>query len=358
MFASLKERVSNLFRKRESSELENDELENREEGSLLLKILTSVLAAVVLVILGLGIYWSLEPDSFSVSANQAERLAASGGSPRPGSASAATLIRIAQTLLDKPGGYLSNDVMPPGLYLDNIPNWEFGVLVQVRDFSRAFRESFSRSQSQSEEDRDLREAEPLFSFDYQSWMFPPTESEYGRAIGLLDSYLDRLTNPQNNDAQFFARADNLASWLMTVESRLGSLSCRLSACVGENRLTSLPPGAELSDPERATSRTGRPGTPWLQVDDIFYEARGTTWALLHFLLAVKSDFADVLEDKNAMASLDQIIRDLELSQRRVFPVILNGSGFGIFANHSLTMANYVSRANAAIIDLRSLLAQG
>ena len=40
------------------------------------------------------------------------------------------------------------------------------------------------------------------------------------------------------------------------------------------------------------------------------------------------------------------------------PMILNGSPFGFFANHSLVMANYVSRANAAIIDLKSLLNRG
>ena len=39
-------------------------------------------------------------------------------------------------------------------------------------------------------------------------------------------------------------------------------------------------------------------------------------------------------------------------------MILNGAGFGIFANHSLVMANYLSRANAAVIDLRRLLQQG
>jgi hypothetical protein len=39
-------------------------------------------------------------------------------------------------------------------------------------------------------------------------------------------------------------------------------------------------------------------------------------------------------------------------------VILNGSPFGVFANHSLVMANYLSRANAAVIDLRQLLSQG
>ena len=36
-------------------------------------------------------------------------------------------------------------------------------------------------------------------------------------------------------------------------------------------------------------------------------------------------------------------------------MVLNGSPFGFFANHSLVMANYVSRANAALIDLRELL---
>jgi hypothetical protein len=30
----------------------------------------------------------------------------------------------------------------------------------------------------------------------------------------------------------------------------------------------------------------------------------------------------------------------------------------LWANHSLVMANYISRANAALIDLRELLAQG
>jgi hypothetical protein len=39
-------------------------------------------------------------------------------------------------------------------------------------------------------------------------------------------------------------------------------------------------------------------------------------------------------------------------------MILNGSGFGFVANHSLVMANYISIANAALIELSELLAQG
>jgi len=67
----------------------------------------------------------------------------------------------------------------------------------------------------------------------------------------------------------------------------------------------------------------------------------------------------VLQKKNALISLRQIIRELEGTQDELWsPMIMNGSGFGLFANHSLVMASYISRANSALIDLRNLLEQG
>jgi hypothetical protein len=74
---------------------------------------------------------------------------------------------------------------------------------------------------------------------------------------------------------------------------------------------------------------------------------------------VDEDFADVLDKKNARVSLRQIIRELEPTQETLWsPMILNGSGFGMLANHSLVMASHISRANAAMSDLRRLLEQG
>jgi hypothetical protein len=144
--------------------------------------------------------------------------------------------------------------------------------------------------------------------------------------------------------------------LATIETRLGSLSQRLSASVGHSRVDGLPDGKVGEDIMR-TRRVNK--TPWLIVDNVFYEARGTTWALLNFLQAVRVDFADILEKKGATASLEQIIYELEMSQTPLkTPVIVNGQGFGLFANHSLVMASYISRANAALIDLRDLLARG
>lgn len=316
-------------------------------------------AGVLILLFSLiGWYWSQEPDLFSVQAN-AEKLATDNGQDVvTGYTTTATLYTLADTLLNKPGGFLRNDIMPPGVLMDNMPNWEVGVLIQVRDMARALRKDFSRSQSQSREDPDLAVAEPQFNFDARSWILPSSEREYQRGINKLESYMNRLSDP-NDSAQFYTRADNLTRWLGDVETRLGSLSQRLSASVGKPRLNTDLAG----DTGAAQSTDGvvlvDVKTPWSQIDDVFYEARGTSWALIHLLRAVEVDFADVLEKKNATVSVRQIIRELEATQDTVWsPMILNGSGFGFLANHSLVMANYVSRANAAIIDLRRLLEQG
>ncbi len=81
-----------------------------------------------------------------------------------GTITTSTLIEVVNVLLNKRGGYMSNDIMPPWVFLDNVPNWEFGVLTQVRDLARAMRNDFSRSQTQSTEDPDLSKADPLFNY--------------------------------------------------------------------------------------------------------------------------------------------------------------------------------------------------
>jgi hypothetical protein len=43
----------------------------------------------------------------------------------------------------------------------------------------------------------------------------------------------------------------------------------------------------------------------MEIDDVFFEARGSAWALLHILRAIEADFGSVLENKNARVSLKQ-----------------------------------------------------
>jgi hypothetical protein len=316
-----------------------------------------LLAVYVVVVVALMWWWSYEPEQFDVVKLAQQRAQQHGQTPVTGSVVTATLIGAAETLLDKRGGYFSNDLLPPGVLMDNVPNWEFGVLTATRDLARELRNKFSRSQSQSEEDVDLKEADPLFSSPNDRWLLPSSEGQYRKSIGHVDGYFERIGKNDPNGAQFYARADNLADYLDLVSTRLGSLSQRLSASVGQLRLE----GDAPVDPGAPKNAKGQQivKTPWTRIDDVFYESRGYTWALLEQLKAIEVDFAPILQRKNAMVSLKQVIRELEESQKPVWsPTILNGSPFGFFANHSLVMANYVSRANAAIIDLKSLLDRG
>ena len=346
--------------------------------------------AIALVIGGLGLWWSMQPEKFDVVANaqqmlglddgdeetnggdddgagaqtgaqtEAQTEAQTGvrgegteGKPVAGAVTVAAAVRVAETLLDRPGGYLHNDILPPGILMDNMPSWEYGVLTELRDSVRSLRNDFSRSQTQSIENIDLKNADSEFNFDADAWFLPSAEEEYRQGAVALRAYLDDLTTGSSQTARFYARADNLSAYLAVVEKRLGSYGQRLTASVGDDELTAaLTPfgGAGAQTLERTT---------WDQIDNVFFEARGYSWALLHMMKALSVDFEDVLQDKNAEVSLQQIIRDLDkASMRKWSPMMLNGHGYGALANHSLVLASYIARANAAVLDLRMLLQRG
>lgn len=307
----------------------------------------------------LSVYFSYEPDSQNVHQLVEQQSKQHNEKLVVGYATTSMLIYTAETLLNKPGGFLSNDVLPPSVMMDNMPSFEFGALTVIRDMALSMREDFTRSQSQSVENPHFKTAVPALNIDHRSLVMPSAESEYEKAIKELYAFRAKMASSASQDAQFYARADNLADWLKKVEKRLGSLSQRLSASVGQDRLNTDMAGEEVADHSTVLPGSQQIKTSWWRLDDVFYETRGTCWALLQLLKAVEVDFKGILDKKNATVSLRQIIRELEATQQTVWsPMILNGSGFGLLANHSLVMASYVSRANAALIDLRSLLVKG
>jgi hypothetical protein len=323
------------------------------------KWLLSAALLVTFLLWVLSVYWSFEPELFEPELLAQQQASQRNETVVAGYTITTSLIKVSETLLNKSGGYLSNDVLPPSVMMDNMPSWEFGVLEMTRDLALAMRQDFSRSQSQSLENPFLTKAQPQFNIDNLNWILPSSESAYQEGIDNLYAYRSSLSDSRQQQGQFYARADNLRDWLKQLEKRLGSFSQRLSASVGQERLdTSLAGDAEAIQSTPTANRLAEK-TSWWQLDDNFYEARGASWALIHFLKAVEVDFADVLEKKNAKVSLQQIIRELEATQESLWsPIILNGSGFGTLANHSLVMANYISRANAALIELSELLNQG
>ena len=306
------------------------------------KSLTQSAVAAGLTVLALFLllmwWWSRTPSSF-----EPVRLAQSQADSQqhqmvPGYVSTVTLKQLGETLLNKSGGYLRNDVLPPSVWMDNMPSWEFGVLTHIRDFSSAMQRDFSRSLPQFEDEPDLKQAAERFAFDSNSWMFPSSERQYRRAISALESYQSRLGTQDEDVAGFTITAEALDSWLNTVTERL------------QDRLEKL--SASHRPLQRAISQ---PHTPRYQLDNVFFETRGQLWALKHLLEAVQVDFAEVLSS-NANELLSQMVIELEVSLRSLCsPIILNRHGFGLLANHSLTLAFFIQRQLDQLAQLRQQL---
>ncbi|GAB6068121.1 DUF2333 family protein [Methylothermus subterraneus] len=331
---------------------ESEALEEETRQKRRLWGLGGILGGIGLALFALGWYWSyrcFSPSTYDVTEIALKETGVTDPKElKVGARTTAVLIHNMDYLLIKPGGYLSNDVTPPSVLLDNMPNWEFGVVVASRDLATALRNQFSRAQSQSPEDSDLGVAEPYYYFETESWILPATENQYQKGIDLFRRYLKRL---QEGRANFYARADNLTQYVDILAKRLGGYTQRLSASSKLHEETPLTIRGEPSTAFKPLERT-----PWLEVDDHFYEARGYCWALLHIMRALEQDFHEILRVKGAETMVHQIIVELEATQATILsPVVLNGSGFGIFANYSLTLATYIAHANAALIDLRAML---
>lgn len=285
-------------------------------------LLLAVLATILLCA-----WWSRQPeapDVAQVTAGLGRQAAV------PGAVSVATVIDTVRVLLEKPGGFTANDALPPGVLLDDMPAFENGALQAVRDYLLALRRDFSRAETQFVEDPDLVRAESRLLFDSSSWLVPPAEGEYQDGMQVLARYLARLVDAPQPGARFHPRADNFARWLSDVGQRLDRYGRDLVA-------------------------SGTGNAAWSDIDNGFFAARGYCWALRVQLLAAEHDFAPVLapEDRQLLADA---VRALDGTQSGLSsPVILNGSEYGLLANHSLVLAGHVTRAAVALGALRTRL---
>mgnify|MGYP002063926725 CR=1 FL=1 len=143
--------------------------------------------------------------------------------------------------------------------------------------------------------------------------------------------------------------------LITIEKETGILEIR--KLMDDNKVRHLPvvddDGLLLGMVTDRDVRSALPYAMYWDTGDAEERERIRGWEF-------EGDTPDLIETiKNAEASVRQIIRELEASLTPLrSPMVLNGGGYGLTANHSLVMANYLARANAAVINLRELLDQG
>ena len=72
------------------------------------KAIISGILALFMALYLLGVYWSFEPAQFDIRAEVTKAAAAENVAPVVGYTTTTALIRVTETLLNKPGGYLAN----------------------------------------------------------------------------------------------------------------------------------------------------------------------------------------------------------------------------------------------------------
>jgi hypothetical protein len=247
--------------------------------------------------------------------------------------------------------WMPNDVFWPTVFLDNMPHFQIGLLEVVRYNVRVLRDNLSRMRTTDKLDPDAEAAFTALSNDPYKWWFPSAESKWKVANTHLNSFYGNLVSGKSH---FYARADNLVELLNQYLSLMGGVNTRLINAPRDIKTTL----AVEEEKDQAGPKTLVDiDIPWRQIDDNFYYAQGVAYALYESFKAIRSDFIDVLTDKNSVQLVDKILEVLGRSQFEPL-IVFNGDPDSIFANHSLNLSGVFNDARQKINSLTVSLMQG
>jgi len=225
----------------------------------------------------------------------------------------------------------------PSAMLDNMPNFQAGVMRSVGRFSFEMLDQVARRRNTSAADADLERASGFLQFPPDVWVMDlsqsflptaPSESQYREGLAALQRYNERLAA---GDAIFERRADTLAGPLSRISADLGSLTAQLEAA----------------------QQTGW----WVfsnTADDVFYQNKGMLYGYYAMLSGMGEDFERVIRERNLEAVWQQTLDSLSQGAQLQPAVVLNGNiETSIFANHLALQGFYLKRA---IIQLEEVVA--
>ena len=192
--------------------------------------------------------------------------------------------------------WVANDPpFQPGYLLDNMPNYQTGIMTAVGRFSTELRDRLARVRGSSASDADLERAAGKLNFPGDQWALQASwpfvqaasEGQYRQGVEDLRRYNERLAQGQ---AVFERRADNLQAVLDRIADDLGSSSAALTHQVDQNATLFLD----------------------LQADDLFYRVKGRLYAYYLILRAFERDFANIIQERNLQASWNELLESARL----------------------------------------------
>jgi hypothetical protein len=229
--------------------------------------------------------------------------------------------------------------MPAGI-LDNMPNYQRGVMAALGRFSTELMDQLGRTRGSSQTDRDLEQARGFLNEQPNVWIWQPSVSlmpsatsaqKYRAGRDRLIAYNKRLGSGQ---ATFERRADNLQALLDRIANDHGSDSAVIDQHIAER-------AGDLFD---ATC------------DDIFYFNKGRLYANYLLMRELGVDFKSVIQEKGLTNAWNSTVETFRTAAQLDPLIVWNGYPDGqLVPNHLAAQGFYLLRARTQLREITSIL---
>ncbi len=238
-------------------------------------------------------------------------------------------------------GWVANDPFYlPGALLDNMPNFQQGIVYALSRFALEMSDQLGRTRGSSEVDPDLDKAAGLLKYPGNIWIFDfstsfaPTassEAQYRSAARSLEDYNTRLAA---GAATYERRADNLQATLIRFTADLGSRSA-------------------IIDQQLAAAGSWGFDT---RADDVFYATKGRLYAYFLLLRELGLDFENVIRDRELAGVWQQMLDSIRQAAELSPVIVVNGSPDGaLLPSHLASLGFYLLRARTQLREIVNIL---
>lgn len=310
------------------------------QGTRKIKLLSRwrpILLLLLLIVFGYyvgGMIW-IHKINDDLTFLPAERNTVKGGS---------AAVEVAAGLIDREinqNRWTSNDpFFMPGALLDNMPNYQQGIMSALARFSFELTDQIGRTRGSSQTDEDLQTAAGLLQYSGTVWSWDPTvsllptassEKQYNKARKALISYNQRLADGR---AVFEKRGDNLQATLNRIASDIGSSTAVIDKHIAENA------GAYVD----------------FEADDLFYGFKGQAYAYYTVLTALSQDFENLIRERELGNAWNQMLVSFRSIVELDPYVISNAKTDGqLFPNHLAVQGFYILRARTQLREISNIL---
>lgn len=253
-------------------------------------------------------------------------------------------VAITADLIDREvnkAGWVANDpFFMPSAILDNMPNFQKGVVAALARFSFELTDQLGRTRGSSEADADLQSAAGLLQYPGDVWVWDPTvsliptatsEAQYRQAMRTLRTYNSRLAA---GDATFQKRGDNLLATLDRIALDLGSTSAVLDRHVVEE--------------------SGFPIDT--RADDLFYFTKGQVYGYYLILRELRRDFDALIIERELGDAWDELMASMHQSVNLNPWVIIDAAPDSqFFPSHLASQGFYLLRARTQLREITNIL---